>query len=294
MATREEAAYFAALEAAFNFRPKPLRELIAREPDIAKAVALIEKEEPRLRSELEIACETAFGLMSEWSRDIAIIRKNEVAYPPGLTVMSSSPEFLFVRGDASLLSRPGLSLVGSRGATEPGCQRAEKLARLALENGFTVVSGLARGIDTAAHLGALKAGGKTIAVIGTPIHKFYPKENRKLQERIGEEGAVISQFGPLRPTQRLNFPQRNEVMSALTRATVIVEAGETSGALIQARHALRQGRPLFILQNQIERCDLEWPRDFLKKGALALDDFSLLLDELKKTAPVQRRFPDLD
>jgi DNA processing protein len=136
------------------------------------------------------------------------------------------------------------------------------------------VSGLAAGIDTAAHTATLEAGGRTIAVIGTPLGVYYPPENRSLQDKIAHDFLLISQVPVLRylnqkvPQNKLFFPERNVTMSALTEATIIVEAGETSGTLTQARAALYQGRKLFILDSCFQRNDLTWPLTFERRGAI--------------------------
>src|SRR5262249_10559519 len=147
-----------------------------------------------------------------------------------------------------------------------GIRRAQRLAQEFVARNFTVVSGLAAGIDTAAHTAALEIKhGRTIAVLGTPLGSHYPPENRELQNRIAREFLVISQVPVLRyqnqtvPFNRFFFPERNVTMSALTEATVIVEASETSGTLTQARAALHQGRKLFILDSCFERADITWP-----------------------------------
>jgi DNA processing protein len=161
----------------------------------------------------------------------------------------------------------------------PWSVRASFLARALVENGRTVVSGLAAGIDTEAHTAALEAGGRTIAVIGTPLGYYYPAENRELQDRIAREFLLISQVPLFRYSQqsphfnRFFFPDRNHTMSALTAATVIVEAGETSGSLIQARAAIEQGRKLFILESCFNR-GLKWPEKFLERGAIRVRDYS--------------------
>jgi DNA processing protein len=160
--------------------------------------------------------------------------------------------------------------------------RAKALA----ERGFTVVSGLATGIDRATHEATLEAGGPTIGIIGTPLSDCYPKENKALQDRIAQEYLLISQVPVLRyrqqkpPQNRFFFPERNITMSALTEATIIVEAGDTSGTLTQARAALHQGRKLFILNSCFERPGLTWPERFEKQGAIRVREFDDLWSAL--------------
>jgi DNA processing protein len=140
------------------------------------------------------------------------------------------------------------------------------------------VSGLAKGIDIAAHTAAIERGGKTIAVIGTPLGVYYPRENASMQDQIAKDYLLISQVPILRyskqavPQNRLFFPERNITMSALTEGTIIVEAGETSGTLTQARAALHQGRKLFILDSCFQRSDITWPRRFEEQGAIRVRD----------------------
>lgn len=195
-------------------------------------------------------------------------------YPKKLRDARHPVEMLYYRGGWELTETRSIAIVGSRKATPEGRQRAARLAREFVRRDFTVVSGLAEGIDTAAHTAALEAGGRTIAVIGTPLNTVYPKANRELQETIAHGHLVISQVPVLRyarqgPQQnRLFFPERNVTMSALTEATVIVEAGETSGTLTQARAAVHQGRKLFILDSCFHNRDITWPERYLKEGAI--------------------------
>jgi DNA processing protein len=179
-------------------------------------------------------------------------------YPAQLRGIREMPPLLFSRGDLRVHDR-AVAVVGSRNASRDGLRIARAVATALAGRGITVVSGLAKGIDTAAHSAALEAGGRTVAVIGTGINQYYPAENRRLQDHIAEVGLVVSQFWPdARPT-RQSFPMRNAVMSGYAVATVVVEAGETSGARIQARLALQHGRPV-VLTSQVMRCD--WARTF--------------------------------
>lgn len=195
-------------------------------------------------------------------------------YPTKLRDARHPVEMLYFQGIWELAETRCVAIVGSRTATDVGKQRAGKIAKELVSKGITVVSGLAAGIDAAAHTAAIEAGGKTIAVIGTPIGVYYPKENEQLQRKIAEEHLLISQVPVLRyarqhvPQNKLFFPERNVTMSALTEATVIVEASDTSGTLTQARAALQQGRKLFILDSCFKRDDISWPANYEKKGAI--------------------------
>lgn len=194
-----------------------------------------------------------------------------------------SPKMLYVAGDQSLFSvHPRVSVVGSRKASPDGLKRAAKISRLLAERGAIVVSGLAEGIDTAAHKAAIEAKGKTIGVIGTPLERSYPRANAALQELMMREHAVISQFPSGYPTMPKNFPIRNATMALIVSASVIVEAGDTSGALSQGWEALRLGRMLFIMESVVNNQSLKWPKEMLGYGAqvLANDNFDAFFDAL--------------
>ncbi|NCC22992.1 MAG: DNA-processing protein DprA [Alphaproteobacteria bacterium] len=187
-----------------------------------------------------------------------------------------APDALYVRGDTGILRQGArVSIVGSRKATAFGLARARKLAALLAERRIVVISGLAEGIDTAAHTSAMEHGGRTVAVIGTPIDQAYPKQNRELQERIAREHLLVSQFAPGRPVQRKNFPLRNRTMALISDATVIIEASDSSGSLSQGWEALRLGRALFITKALTENKGISWTREMLDHGARVLSDETL-------------------
>ncbi len=202
-----------------------------------------------------------------------------------------APEVVFVKGDVELLRSARLvSIIGSRDASADGLARARKLARRLVKLGVVIVSGLARGIDTAAQTATIEAGGKTIGVIGTPLSVVSPAENRNLQETIGRDHLLLSQFPEDSPVTKGNFPTRNRLMALLSDATVIVEATDISGTAYQGREALRLTRPLWILKSVVENTKLKWPSEFLECGARILSDesFSNFEDLLPKreTLPV--------
>ena len=200
-------------------------------------------------------------------------------YPKKLREARHPVELLYFRGWWNLVEAPGVAIVGTRDPSSEGLARTARLAKLLVKDGFTVVSGLAKGVDVMAHTAALEAGGATIAVIGTPLNQAYPREHAELQRRIGDEFLVVSQVPVLKYLQAKNpkvnsyfFPERNVTMSALTDATIIVEAGETSGTLYQARAAIDQGRKLFILESCFGR-GLSWPDKFVAQGAIRVRDY---------------------
>lgn len=193
-----------------------------------------------------------------------VLHRSDYEFPSALKKTEECPPFLFCQGNTSLLNRPIVAVVGTRRASTEGRRRAEKMSVLLSRRGIVVASGLAKGIDHAAHRGALEAEGDTIAVIGTPLHKTYPKQHEDLQITIAERGLVVSQFAPAFPVRRWFFPQRNATMSGISMATVVIEAAETSGAVIQAKYCLQQGRQLFLPKSLVDDRRFDWSRKFLR------------------------------
>jgi DNA processing protein len=210
-------------------------------------------------------------------------------YPQKLRDAAHPVELLYYQGWWDLAESRSVAVVGTRKPTNEGVSRTRKLVKALVKDDITVVSGLATGIDTVAHETAISEDGRTIAVIGTPLSHTYPKENVELQRKIASEFLLISQVPVKRyegqdyRRNRLFFPERNITMSALTEATIIVEAGETSGTLIQARAALHQGRKLFILDSCFRR-GLTWPQKFAEKGAVRVTDYDDIRQHLAPTA----------
>ena len=183
----------------------------------------------------------------------------------------NAPDALYLAGDVTLLSTgPRVSVVGSRKASDAGLRRARLLAKALVDHQIIVVSGLAEGIDTAAHVAAIEAGGRTVAVLGTPLNVAYPTSNAALQARIAKDHLLVSQFPTGYRTQPGSFPMRNRTMALLTDATVIVEAGETSGTVHQGWEALRLGRVLFLLESVARDPSLSWPKEMIAYGAQVL------------------------
>lgn len=190
---------------------------------------------------------------------------------------------LYYVGDLSLLQSPCVAVVGTREVSPEGSQRARRIARELAGSGIIVVSGLAAGVDTAAHTSAINAKGRTVAVIGTPLNKAYPTQNRELQEQIYRDHLLVSQFEVGSHVYQSNFPRRNKVMAALCDATVIVEASDTSGTLHQAAECVRLGRWLFILKSVVENAALKWPAKFLHHDKVrVLDSTSQIIDSIRK------------
>jgi len=193
-----------------------------------------------------------------------------------------APRELYVEGERTLLAHGArVSIVGSRKVSHEGIQRTQRLARILSERNVIVVSGLARGVDTHAHQTAIARGGRTVAVLGTGLDLFYPPENGPLQQVIGREHLLVSQFPPGTPPRRGNFPQRNRVMALLSDATVIIEASERSGTQSQGWETLRLGRPLFLAKSLVDaRGEIAWIHKMLDYGARVLSEPDDLLDEL--------------
>lgn len=192
-------------------------------------------------------------------------------YPLNLRLIPNLPPFLFVRGEIRDEDIRSVAVVGTRTASDTGVRRAASMSRLLVQSGVTVISGLARGIDTAAHRAALSSGGRTVAVLGTGITMCYPSENSSLGEEIVEKGALVSQFWPTRRPGRDTFPRRNVVTSGLSQGTVVIEASSTSGAKMQARLALEHGKKVFLLRSLVT--DQDWARAYVqKRGALEVSE----------------------
>lgn len=202
-------------------------------------------------------------------------------YPKRLRVADHPIELLYFQGWWELVNSPrSVAVVGTRKSSAEGLARTRRLVKALLQDDCTIVSGLAAGVDTAAHTAAIELGGRTIAVLGTPLSKSYPASNARLQKEIAEHHLLISQVPVKRYSNQRNptsnnffFPERNITMSALTDATIIVEAGETSGTLVQARHALKQGRKVFILESNFRNPELKWPHTFEERGAIRVADY---------------------
>ena len=192
-----------------------------------------------------------------------------------------APKTLFVAGHVEWLRlERRVSVVGARKASPDGLKRAAKLARILVTHGAIVVSGLAEGIDAAAHTATVEAGGRTVAVIGTPLSETFPTKHRNLQQLLMREHLVVSQFSEGHPTTRKSFPLRNRTMALVSDASVIVEASDGSGSLSQGWEALRLGRPLFLMASILDQPGLSWPRTMLDYGAMVLNRPEDLLAQL--------------
>lgn len=208
----------------------------------------------------EVTCEDAIGPLDEVSRRYA-------------------PKALHVAGDLALLRNTArVSIVGSRRASEISLNRARRLATELARRQVVVVSGLALGVDAAAHTSSIRAGGRTIAVLGTPLDRVYPTEHAELQAEIAREHLLVSQFASGDKTGKWSFPTRNRTMALLSHATVIIEASDESGTIHQGWEAIRLGRPLFFMKSILDDASLVWPRKLMEYGARPLSETEELLD----------------
>ena len=258
--------------------------LWAREGMSFKKIALMVKANPASGSVMshfvqeaetyEYAQRTMALLSRAGINDFDVCLQGTLEYPKQLLSAEHPIPFFYYQGWLDLLATRSVSVVGTRKPSKKGIARTRRLVKHLIADKFTIISGLAAGIDTVAHDTAMEEGGRTIGVIGTPLTQTYPKSNSERQAKIARDFLLISQIPVWRYVQqkywhnRWFFPERNITMSALSEATVIVEAGKTSGTLTQARAALKQGRKLFILDSCFQNPELGWPEKFAAKGAI--------------------------
>jgi DNA processing protein len=255
------------------------RKLLARHrtPRAALRAALAERspfECSRIAHEADLCLEATTRIGA------AMVMYRSQTYPAGLRQLHAAPTLLWLRGDAALLDRPAVAIVGTRRNTEYGADTARALAADLARAGIVVISGLAHGIDRFAHEGALDAGGSTIAIIGTGIDVCYPGRHRQLQERIARDGLLISEFLPGERAMRHHFPRRNRLIAALSRGVVVVEAPERSGALNTADHAAELGRDVFAVPGPIGRETSMGTNALIRDGAGLVMDAGDILESL--------------
>lgn len=275
--------YFVAREAQ---RPGGLANLLAgrsseRSTDATEALALLQAAREDLPGHRAWVEAMLAGLAADGAQLTTILADD---YPANLRVIYNLPPFLTYRGALRDDDARSVAIVGTRQASEEGVAEASRLAAALTEAGVTVLSGLARGIDTAAHHATLAAGGRTIAVMGTGIRTIYPAENCDLAEQIAETGALVSQFWPDTPPTTYSFPRRNIVMSGMGQGTVVIEASPTSGAKMQARYALEHGKQVFLLASLVRHH--EWARKYLDRGAIEVADADEIVRRLQSPSAV--------
>jgi DNA processing protein len=204
------------------------------------------------------------------SQGIQILTWEDEAYPSRLKEIDQPPPVLYIRGEYLPDDLFAVAIVGTRRVTPYGRQVTEEISSFLAANGITVISGLARGVDAIAHQTALRAGGRTIGVLGSGVDKIYPPEHRAMAEQMMERGAIISDYAPGTPPDASNFPPRNRIISGLSLAVVVIEAGETSGALITAEFAAEQGREVFAVPGSILAPQSKGTNKLIQNGALPL------------------------
>lgn len=281
-------AQFRSAQAALGASVAALKRVPGLGPQTAKAIASF-NDWARVEQQLHMAEQVGARLVLGW----------EDAYPAALKEIYDPPAFLWVRGAASFDSKPAIAIVGTRRATDYGKRVARKFAEALIAQGFVVVSGLAYGIDTAAHRAVVDAGGETWAVLGSGVDVLYPARNTQLAERILKQGILISEYPLGAKPDAPNFPRRNRIISGLTVGTLVIEAFETGGALITARLALAQNREVFAVPNGIYSQAAGGTNRLIQAGhAKLVQSVEDILDELdhvpalnKATTPA--RLPDL-
>ena len=216
------------------------------------------------------------------------LRRNEPEYPQRLHELRSPPERIWARGDLALLDRPCVAIVGTRRATEYAERITAELARTLARAGASVISGLARGVDAAAHRGALEVDGATCAVLGTGLDVAYPKGHASLQSVIGRRGLLLSEIEPTSAAHRGSFPQRNRIIAALASVTIVVEAGFKSGALLTAKHADDIGRTVAAVPGPIDVPQAQGSNELLRDGATVIATLADAVALMGLTAPVRR------
>jgi DNA processing protein len=218
----------------------------------------------------------------EWLRQPgnSLVTLADTAYPRALLEIPDPPPLLYAKGDVTLLNRPTVAVIGSRNATPQGLKNAEAFSEALSVAGWCVTSGLALGVDGAAHRGALKGRGSTVAVVGTGLDIVYPARHRELAHAIVEKGLIVSEFPLGEPSKAGNFPRRNRIISGLARGVLVVEANLESGSLITARLAGEQGREVFAIPGSIHSPLSKGCHRLIKQGAKLVDSIQDILEEL--------------
>lgn len=217
------------------------------------------------------------------AQGIKVLTWEDESYPGRLKEIDQPPPVLYIRGEYLQDDLFAVAVVGTRRVTAYGRQITEELSSFLAVNGLTVISGLARGVDAIAHQSTLKAGGRTVAVLGSGVDKIYPPEHRGLAEQMMERGAIVSDYAPGTPPDASNFPPRNRIISGLSLAVVVIEAGETSGALITAEFAAEQGREVFAVPGSILAPQSKGTNKLIQRGALPLLSMNDLMQALDLT-----------
>ncbi len=271
-------------DAVFAARPDTLRQIVG--PALRTALGQVPPDfEPRL---------AAAQRWRDGGADRHVVTLGDPGYPPLLLATADPPLLLYVQGDPAWLVKPAVAIVGSRSASAQGLDSARAFGRALAEQGWVVVSGLAQGIDAAAHEGALLApGGGTVAVVGTGLDRVYPPAHRDLARRIAAQGALVSEFAPGVPALPEHFPLRNRIIAGLSQGTLVVEAALRSGSLITARMALEAGREVFAVPGSIHSPQSKGCHALIKQGAKLVEAAADITEELRGPTGTQPSLPGL-
>ncbi|NOZ09569.1 MAG: DNA-protecting protein DprA [Gammaproteobacteria bacterium] len=265
--------HFKSAEAVFGGHRTDLAAVLGDHPDV---IASIQKGPDRSTLEADLT-----WLQQDGNHLLCIL---DPGYPPLLREIPDPPGLLYVRGQIKLLTDPQLSIVGSRNPTACGVETSQQFAAHLCQAGLTITSGLALGIDAAAHEGALQCGGSTIAIMGTGLDRVYPASHHALAHRIAEQGALVSEFPLGTPPQRGNFPRRNRIISGISLGTLVTEAALRSGSLITARLAADQGREVFAIPGSIHSPLSRGCHHLIRQGAKLVETATDVLEELSPLA----------
>ncbi|MDE1948623.1 MAG: DNA-processing protein DprA [Burkholderiales bacterium] len=268
-------AAFGSPVAVFEAGPAALGELVG-----AAVVRSLAKTPPEFAERLAAALNWRHGGPGR-----RIVTLGDAGYPPLLLQAADPPLLLYLLGDPALLGTPAIAVVGSRNPSAQGADNARAFAAALAAEGYTIVSGLALGIDGAAHEGALAAGGKTLAVVGTGLDIVYPGRHRDLARRIEASGLMLSEYPPGTPPRGMNFPQRNRLIAGLASATLVVEAALRSGSLITARLAVEAGREVFAVPGSIHAPQSRGCHALIRQGALLVESAAEIVAELRQQRP---------
>ncbi len=268
-------------EAVLSASQAVLRELVG--PQLAKALAT---PPPDFTDRLQAACDWLAG-----GPDRQLLALGDPAYPPALLQTADPPLLLYLQGDARWLAQPSVAVVGSRQPTPQGAENARAFAAALGAQGWVIVSGLALGVDAAAHEGALQAGAGTVAVVGTGLDRVYPARHRKLAHRIAAQGVLVSEFAPGTPPLPEHFPMRNRIIAGLSQGTLVVEAALQSGSLITARLASECGREVFAIPGSIHSPQSRGCHALIQQGAKLVESPQDVTEELRGSPGTQATLP---
>jgi DNA processing protein len=261
--------HFGTASAVLAAAPSDLRSVPGMGAELTRRIA-VARDDIDVQAELDLCA----------ANSITIVADDDPDYPRSLLEIHDPPGILFVRGQILPQDALAIAIVGSRHATQYGKAQAERLAGSLARAGITIVSGLARGIDAAAHRGALAAGGRTLAVLGSGVLNLYPPEHVELADEVIAQGAVISEAPPRSPPLSGAFPQRNRIISGLSLGVLVVEASTHSGALITARHAMEQGREVYAVPGRVDNRMAQGCHRLLRDGAKLVETADDVLEEL--------------